>query len=313
MGNFFTDIDGATLFRPEDINPRLAGLDRAISYQKSAIVHADGSVSYTASTGVLAWGATIRIIFNDASGNLIQNTIAAGNITVADNQMVYVDLQGTNGAALTPAVATLTPGAASNTLAFNRVVLAYRNAASSKLYRVAFKPAMEVAGDMMKSIYDTDGDGVVDTAETANSVEWVNVASKPENLTDIAGLTLTGNGGKVVLVNEAGDALILGSLAAGATEFIDLTDAPNSYTGNGGKFLAVKGDASGLEFVTGSGGGATNLDDLTDVDLTTAPTNGQTLVYDSASGTFKAGTISGGTGTASFAAVATIATMIGGY
>lgn len=34
-------------------------------------------------------------------------------------------------------------------------------------------------GDMLKSIYDPDGDGIVSAADTANSVEWVNVQNKP--------------------------------------------------------------------------------------------------------------------------------------
>jgi len=35
------------------------------------------------------------------------------------------------------------------------------------------------------------------------------------------------------------------------TRFIDLTDAPNSYSGQGGKNVGVKSDETGLEFVTG--------------------------------------------------------------
>lgn len=44
-----------------------------------------------------------------------------------------------------------------------------------------------------------------------------------------------------------------------------------------------------------TGGGATSLDDLTDVDTTTAaPSNGQALVYDSGAGLWEPGTVSGG-------------------
>lgn len=38
----------------------------------------------------------------------------------------------------------------------------------------------------------------------------------------------------------------------GVSTFLSLTDTPSSYTGQGGKYVAVKSDASGLEFVTGS-------------------------------------------------------------
>lgn len=44
------------------------------------------------------------------------------------------------------------------------------------------------------------------------------------------------------------------------------------------------------------GGGATVLNDLTDVDLTTPPTDGQVLVFDEASGTWVAGDQTGGVG-----------------
>ena len=39
--------------------------------------------------------------------------------------------------------------------------------------------------------------------------------------------------------------------------FTDLVDTPSSYAGQGGKVVAVKSDASGLEFITGGGGGST--------------------------------------------------------
>jgi hypothetical protein len=41
-------------------------------------------------------------------------------------------------------------------------------------------------GDMLKSVYDTDNDGVVDAAETANSVPWTGVTGKPSTFTPAA-------------------------------------------------------------------------------------------------------------------------------
>lgn len=41
-----------------------------------------------------------------------------------------------------------------------------------------------------------------------------------------------------------------GGSGGGATLFTDLTDVPQSYTGQGGKLVRVKADASGLEFYT---------------------------------------------------------------
>ncbi|HEY8964143.1 MAG TPA: hypothetical protein VIN59_06760, partial [Alphaproteobacteria bacterium] len=47
----------------------------------------------------------------------------------------------------------------------------------------------------------------------------------------------------------------------------------------------------------GGGGGSSTLAGLTDVDVTTPPTNGQSLVYDTTSSKWKPGTVSGGGGT----------------
>lgn len=53
--------------------------------------------------------------------------------------------------------------------------------------------------------------------------------------------------------------------ASGASNFIDLNDVPASYAGASGKYVAVKADESGLEFVDASmGGGVDNFLDLTD-------------------------------------------------
>lgn len=58
----------------------------------------------------------------------------------------------------------------------------------------------------------------------------------------------------------------------------------------------VKGSDTDYDIEWGTvsgGGGASELDDLSDVDLTTPPTGGQTLVYDSGDSVFKAGTVAG--------------------
>jgi len=44
--------------------------------------------------------------------------------------------------------------------------------------------------------------------------------------------------------------LYYGGTGGGATLFTDLTDVPQSYTGQGGKLVRVKADSSGLEFYT---------------------------------------------------------------
>ena len=54
-------------------------------------------------------------------------------------------------------------------------------------------------GDMMKSTYDTDGDGKVDAAEAADSVPWSGVTDKPSTYTPSAHKTSHATGGTDVL------------------------------------------------------------------------------------------------------------------
>lgn len=48
---------------------------------------------------------------------------------------------------------------------------------------------------------------------------------------------------------------VLEAIEGGASDFTDLGDVPNSYSGGSGKIVAVKSDESGLEFVSVSGTG----------------------------------------------------------
>jgi len=64
------------------------------------------------------------------------------------------------------------------------------------------------------------------------------------------GATVTDDGGGKVTVTVTG---------SGVTEFIELTDVPASYTGQGSKVVAVKVDETGLEFVAGGGGSTPSL------------------------------------------------------
>jgi hypothetical protein len=45
------------------------------------------------------------------------------------------------------------------------------------------------------------------------------------------------------------------AVPGGASDFLDLTDTPGSYAGQGGKLVAVNAGATALEFVTSGGGG----------------------------------------------------------
>ena len=138
--NFHTAYaDGTTIFAASSMEAPLSDLDRAISYTKNVIVHCDGVINYSAASGQLTWSGTLRILFIRADGQLIQNTVAAGGVTLSDNQMAYVDLSETNDTAVTVYAASLTTAAASTTKAYNRLVLGYRNTASDAFYPVGVK------------------------------------------------------------------------------------------------------------------------------------------------------------------------------
>jgi hypothetical protein len=135
--NFHTAYaDGTTIFAASSMEAPLSDLDRAISYTKNVIVHCDGVINYSSASGQLTWSGTLRILFVRADGQLIQNTVAAGGVTLSDNQMAYVDLAEINDTAVTVYAASLTTAASSTTKAYNRLVLGYRNTASDAFYPV---------------------------------------------------------------------------------------------------------------------------------------------------------------------------------
>ena len=197
--NFHTAYaDGTTIFAASSMEAPLSDLDRAISYTKNVIVHSDGVINYSSACGQLTWSGMLRILFVRADGQLIQNTVAAGGVTLSDNQMAYVDLSETNDMAVTVYAAALTTAAASTTKAYNRLVLAYRNAANDELYLVALQLSMSQIGH----------------AATADAVSWSGVTGKPSAITSVGGLVLTGNAGKVVKVNSEATGLELGDVAS---------------------------------------------------------------------------------------------------
>ena len=242
---------------------------------KNVIVHCDGAINYDPTTGSLSWAESLRVIFTRSDGVLIENTVVAGSIGVADGQMAYLDLSETNGAVLTVAVSALNTGANSTSISFNRLVLGYRNAASDAFYPVAIRQPVKLIGDMQKSDYDTDGDGKVNAAQNADAVAWSGVSDIPPNLVSLGGLALTDNSGKVPAVNETGTAFEL--------------VAPEN------------------------GSGSSTLAGLSDVAIIT-PSEGQVLKYNAVTQKWEPDTdLSEGGTSATFAAVATIALMMGGY
>lgn len=67
------------------------------------------------------------------------------------------------------------------------------------------------------------------------------------------------SGSEKIPIGVAGDKAItpdmIKGFVAGVEAFTELSDVPNSYTGEANKVVSVKADESGLEFVTPSGGG----------------------------------------------------------
>jgi hypothetical protein len=61
---------------------------------------------------------------------------------------------------------------------------------------------------------------------------------------------------------EIGYNPLVTSGGSGAVEFTELLDVPSSYSGQGDKFVAVKTDESGLEFVDAPSGGSQNLQEV---------------------------------------------------
>ncbi len=140
-------VDGVTLWKASNLNPSLASLDQGITYLKNIIIHCDGNIAYDSVTGELSWDDVLRVLFNDSSGFAKQNVVDATSMVISDNQFMYLSLSETNGATLTPTVASVTLATASNYVQLNRLVLAYRNTASDELFPVHLSSIVGAAGN----------------------------------------------------------------------------------------------------------------------------------------------------------------------
>jgi len=132
--NYHTSWDTSTKFKPSLMDPPLAALDKAATYNRFPIVTCDGTISWDGAT--LTWDDTIRIYFCREDGQAILNTIAAGSQAIAAGSFVYVTLNETNNTVLTTSTAAITTGAASNFLSLAILVLGHRNATNDDFYPV---------------------------------------------------------------------------------------------------------------------------------------------------------------------------------
>jgi hypothetical protein len=78
-------------------------------------------------------------------------------------------------------------------------------------------------------------------------------ASSPVTLASSTGTDVTLTAGTNVTFSQAANNLTINASGSGGGAFTDLTDVPASYSGQGGKLVAVNSGATGLEFIpTGS-------------------------------------------------------------
>jgi hypothetical protein len=132
-------VDGTTHFNASETNPAFASLDQALTKLKNLIVHCDGAIEYHPLSGILYWTGPLRFVFNDTDGLACVNQAAADSVQLDDNEFAYVDLSEGNGAEVTVEKAAVAAGSASNFIAFNRIVLGYRNAVSNDFFPVALR------------------------------------------------------------------------------------------------------------------------------------------------------------------------------
>ncbi len=233
MPNFHTAWqDSVTEYTEAAMQSPLDDLDEALSVIKNLVIACDGVIAYNKTTGVLSWSGTLRFLFTDADGNAVQNTAAAGDVTLTDGKFAYVDLSATNGAPVVVYAATLTPGSASNFVAYNRVMLAYRNATGDDLFSAHLHLPLN------------DPDKLVQTLTCADSVtvDW-SKGSMAEITLDRASTTFAFsgayNGQRCLLVVKqysGPGAITLGSEVRGGTGTtlpvsLSLTDGKKDYIG----------------------------------------------------------------------------------
>jgi hypothetical protein len=150
--NFYTawinkPTPGFTQFEATSMNPALASLDRGITYLKNVMVGCEGTLSWNPTTGELAWSAQLTITFNRDDGDACHNHVATGSVTLTAGQFAYLDLSETDGAEVTVSAGTITTGDPSNFIAFNRLVLVYRSAASGALHFISLDQPFVPAGE----------------------------------------------------------------------------------------------------------------------------------------------------------------------
>lgn len=183
-------------------------------------------------------------------------------VTEATRSFLFVAKSGT-------AATTLNFPVAINGQPFSRI-LAVRNESGFGLtvkFATGTGSTVLIPNNQTRLLGALAGTNMIVAAEPQTAVSFVSLADTPN--------TLTGQAGKFISANAAGDALVFEDaavypsfannsgriLAVNSNEtgvewvspptgtFEGLTDTPSAYTNQGSKLVAVKQDASGLEFV----------------------------------------------------------------
>ncbi len=160
----YSEVAPKTKFTAASMGAPLSELDKAISLIKNLSISCDGIISYNKNTGILSWSNSLRINFTTAAGLSVYNTVNAGNVTISDNYIAYVDLNETTGTVISVSTATVPSGAASPFVTVDRVVLGYRDSTSDDYYPVhlhnvisTFSTIRGSTGGLTKKIAESTG------------------------------------------------------------------------------------------------------------------------------------------------------------
>jgi hypothetical protein len=184
------------------------------------------------------------IKLEDALNRALSVNLAAGNVTLTETQITSFGVFTCSGHSV---LRTLTiPTVLGVALSPTNRIFAVRNTGTSAV-TVTHGGAGEIVtvpADETALLYANGTDvlslgGVSNNATIAVANEGVSVAAT------LSALNFTGNG---VTASLDGTTVVVD--VDNTDTFLGLTDAPDAYTGQGGKLVAVKGDVSGLEFVT---------------------------------------------------------------
>lgn len=149
-------------------------------------------------------------------------------------------------------------------------------------------------GDMLKSVYDTNDDGRVNSADHANTATTADdldttgvdfnmyygtnelgtvgfhllpIGEEAETFLALSDTPAdySGMAGKILKVTVGEDGIEFADDASGVTTFVALTDTPADFSGQTGKMLVVNGAEDALEFQAVPSAGASDFTDLGDV------------------------------------------------